>query len=303
MKIVKKSIRNAARYLEGFEKERRVIIGITIDEEKTLKLSKIGFSSEALEGERTLPTIIGPKTRFNSNGKTIPIKTLPKETYYIEREWQWTDWSGKDYSKIVYISRERYQREQIQAPSVELQIVEKNGQKIVITDIVEVNEKNYDLIRDKINVLLEIFGECQIFDEGYIPVIDDSKIKKINWTILRPGKKGWDGVQEEISEIIKKAKKTKRGVYSERIEYMKSLDPDFIAQGCNGYSGYIVFAFPNKNKYILENIFYGNALYVFEEDWETLSKLTKTEVLLEELYHDRIPHYPNWKEKVKENLR
>ena len=38
----------------------------------------------------------------------------------------------------------------------------------------------------------------------------------------------------------------------------------------------------------------GNATYVFEENWEELSKLTKAEIIRGKLQKDRIIHRENW---------
>ena len=50
---------------------------------------------------------------------------------------------------------------------------------------------------------------------------------------------------------------------------------------------------------ILENVRYGNAIYIFYEDWQVLSKLTKIELRNEDSRKfDRISHSPNWKNFV-----
>ena len=75
-----------------------------------------------------------------------------------------------------------------------------------------------------------------------------------------------------------------------------------IAQGRGGFSGYIVFGFPRKNLYVLESLYYGNATYVFRENWEKLSQLSKAVILSGNLQTARIVHQPGWEKEVRHLL-
>ena len=46
--------------------------------------------------------------------------------------------------------------------------------------------------------------------------------------------------------------------------------------------------------YILECVHFGNATYVFGDDWEILSQMTKAEILNSDLQQDRLIHRENW---------
>ncbi len=71
-------------------------------------------------------------------------------------------------------------------------------------------------------------------------------------------------------------------------------EPEFVAIGRAGFSGYVVFGFPSKSLYILESTKTNNATYVLEDDWEYLSGLTKAEILNNRLHKERILHRENW---------
>ena len=75
---------------------------------------------------------------------------------------------------------------------------------------------------------------------------------------------------------------------------INEYNPDFIAYGSSGFRGYIVFGFCKKNLFFLESIFPNNATYIFESDWEELSKLTKSEILNHNLQKGRLIHNANW---------
>ena len=69
-----------------------------------------------------------------------------------------------------------------------------------------------------------------------------------------------------------------------------------------GFNGYVIMGFTKKNLYLLESAYYGNATYIFDEDWRDLSKMTKAKILNENLQKDRIIHREGWEENIKELL-
>ncbi len=83
-----------------------------------------------------------------------------------------------------------------------------------------------------------------------------------------------------------------------RLEAINKYNPDFAAVGEAGFHGYIILGFKEKNLYTLESLYYGNATYVFGENWEELSKMTKAQVLNESLQKDRIIHREGWDNQI-----
>ncbi len=58
-----------------------------------------------------------------------------------------------------------------------------------------------------------------------------------------------------------------------------------------------------KGVYVLESVHTNNATYVFEQDWEALSQMTKTDILSQQLQRDRVFHTNGWTEQVARILR
>jgi hypothetical protein len=58
----------------------------------------------------------------------------------------------------------------------------------------------------------------------------------------------------------------------------------------HGFNGYIVFGYADLGLFVLESLEHGNATYVFGQDWEQLSALTKKEILHGGLQEERIIH-------------
>lgn len=91
-------------------------------------------------------------------------------------------------------------------------------------------------------------------------------------------------------------------------EIYSQLDPsryiDLLGREIDpGFSRYVVFGFPQKNLYVVESMVYGNATYMFARDWESLSRMTKAEILEGGLHEQRLVHRLGWEDEVRRLLR
>lgn len=297
MKIIKKRIRNLDNYLVAINENQDFYIGLTDIENLREKLIRIGFTNDLNIGETILPSIIGSISRYNAEGKYIKRKDLPKEEYYIERHWTWTDWLGNEHSKFVYITKERYQRDFIEPPSLELRIENINGSKILLANRLVKRVENYEINKHAINLLLELFGECDILSSD-LHVIKNPQILRLNWKILPKGEYPWNKVEPIIKDRIERLPKGNRPVVQHRIEKITSKNPSFLAFGEGGFYDYTVFGFPEKSIYVFESSKMGNATYIFDKDWEELTKLTKKEILDGDLQKMRIVHKDGWAQEI-----
>ena len=148
MVIQKKRIRNIDNYIANFD-GREIYIAHTLP--NTNKTESIGFSNSRLVGEEVLPKVIGPITRFNSIGKSIPDKKAPKETAYRLVSWTRKQWIGGGDTQEVTDTREieykRYKRIFTPPPSIELKIVENlKGEKLVISPKLTLSDNNKELV-------------------------------------------------------------------------------------------------------------------------------------------------------------
>ena len=123
-------------------------------------------------------------------------------------------------------------------------------------------------------------------------------MKRLNWKILPPGDIPWSQLKQEMDPFIRKAPKGNQPVILYRLEMINKYQPDFRAVGHGGFNGYIVSGFKKKKIFTLESIFYGNATYVFGDNWEELSKKTKAEILNEKLQKERIIHREGWDSNI-----
>jgi len=303
MLITGRRKRKLDKKLQRFAEGTKIIPGLAINDEMNDTLLNIGFTEDFNVGETVLPpSDIGPICRFNAEGRFIVHKDQPMETAYRQVEWTWEQWAGRydteTQSKIVDVPYQRYPRTLVYPPSIELSIVQNSeGQKYIIAPMCELRFQEPDTLLHSINIFLDIFGHCEILSEnleGYVI----TNLKRLNWKVLPPGKWPWKKVKKEVSPLVKKTSEQNQVVITYRLTTITDFEPEFVAIGRAGFSGYLIFGFPKKNLYVLESLYSGNATYVFEEQWEELSKLTKAEILQGNLQRDRIIHRERWESQI-----
>lgn len=298
----KKSIRNVDNFLKGFEAGDLVQIVLTDIDSFKNKLILMGFSSDLPIGEKLLPPVFGRVSNYNANGEYELLKDLPKEKFYITQIREIKDWHGNNHTVFPSIEYQRYQRRLINVPSQEICILQDtNNEKVICSERIELNNESKEKIKHIINLFLELFGECNIVDNEFLTRVR-TKINRVNWNILPQGEIPWQIAKIKIIELLEKTNIESREDTLDRFEYISRFNPDFMAIGNGGFSDYVVFGFKEKNLYVLENSFAGNATYIFRDDWKTISQLTKAEILKENLQAYRLIHKRNWKRQIKEIL-
>lgn len=305
MKIQQKRVRNIVRHLPETFKERVLNLAITNIQQFEARLVQIGFTEDLNVGEIVLPAVIGPITRFNAEGKQLIRRDLPKETVYRQILWTWKEWHGQEQvekSDFRYIPYQRYPREPVPPPSIELQIAQDaDANKIILAPTILHTEDNYVALTHTVNLYLEIFGECDVLTEDLHPILP-LVTRRLNWQLLPPGEYPWEEVKDRLRSVIEKAKKGNQGVIARRLEVMYEAEPEVIGHGNGGFGSYTVFGFPRKNLYVLESSLYGNATYVFNQNWEDLSRLTKAEILNQDLQVARLIHVEGWEKEIRDLL-
>ncbi|MGK0555371.1 hypothetical protein [Macrococcus capreoli] len=138
------------------------------------------------------------------------------------------------------------------------------------------------------NLMLEIFKEVETLKlDNQNKLIEDISVEKVDWEILPSGDEIWEKIGRNIENhsTVSELKLIK-----ERLEWLQSKKPTSIKEGIGGYTGYLVFEFKESNVYIMDSVIYGKATYVFENEWERFSKLTKKEILTKNLAKERVVH-------------
>lgn len=298
MLITKKRIRTLSSYVKDVAEGRSLVVSVRASDIDIEKAVETGFSSDLAPGESVLPKAVGSISTFNAEGKEIPLKDEPKETHYRQQEWTWKEFRGRydfeEKSKIVDIPYERYPRQLIEPPAIELNVAtDSEGEVFIISDPKEFVPENHELIIHVINLFLEIFGHCEIRSEDLDSIIR-APLRKLNWDVLPPGKKTWKELKPLIKDATESLSEGNKVVIDKRLESINVHEPEFVAVGRAGFTGYLIFGFPERNLYILESTQTNNATYVIENNWEALSGLTKAEILENDLHKERVIHRERW---------
>lgn len=306
MIIKKKKIRSYSSYFSFLKAGENLRLIIRVGDVRKSTVEKMGFSGDLSAGMSILPApAFGTTSLFNSEGKEIKRKDLPMETAYTTIEWHWQEWHGQDtVERTEFRDRpyQRYQREFIAPPSEELEVM-LMGDELVFASRILTNSADKE--RDNLhvaNLFLEIFGQAEVVSRD-LQNFHSPEQRKLNWQILPPGEYPWEKVNERLEKIVATLPEGNRHWAQNRIETVRKHKPDFHAVGAGGFYGYVVYGFSRLGLYVLETIRYGNATYIFKSEWETLSQLTKAQVLESGASVRRIIHHSGWNEELDEILK
>ena len=299
MLITKARINSIEKYIRPFKNEDGLYVATEIDT-KVLeqRLETIGFPSTDFTGVKLIPRGIGPVSEFNSEGRDIPLKDLPMETYY--RDACIIDWHG-DYH-YVDIPGERYQRKHIDAPLQEISLITIGDKNYAISDLLPNTLEGKELIKHVVNLFLEIFGVCEILDKNKCPEVSTAPLKRANWQILPEGEIVWEHVNQYAGNI-QDASELVGQLQKHRFTTIIKYKPDEVYYGNGGFHGYLVFVFKKKKLVLMENMIYGNATYVFRDNWAELSKMSKAEIIKQNLQDKRLVHRGNWPYQIMSLLK
>lgn len=302
MLIQKKRIHSVDIYLKHLSQYEKFRVLVHITPENSKKALKAGFSTLLNDGETLLPSIVGNISLYNANGRFTPIKELPKENRYLyTREWTRNQWCGKGETEEVtdYVDQYRmcYQRSFDPPPSVELAWVNSDSKNYVSTEILDFSKTSPEQIKHVINLFLELFGECELSHEDFSSLTTNNT-KRINWKFFPIGNRPWETLKPHVSQIIKHKNKSQSVVMMDRQDYITSFHPDEIYVGQGGFNDYLAYIFNNHNIVVLESVMTDNATYVFGNNWQDVSKLTKAHIISGNLHKDRLIHFKGWKGKV-----
>jgi hypothetical protein len=114
----------------------------------------------------------------------------------------------------------------------------------------------------------------------------------------------WEQLHQRLQPILsEKFGERERPVVENRLQVLSEQhSPGLTAVGRAGIDGYLIFGYPDKGRYVLESLDYGNATYVFGEDWQRLSQLTKREIIADDLHLARVIHREGWAAEISEIL-
>lgn len=150
-----------------------------------------------------------------------------------------------------------------------------------------------------LRLLREAAGNAHIFD-AYLSDDEFARIQQVDWELLPAG-----SAERLLAhlEARKPVDPAKLAVARERLEALERLGHDGFIVGTGRFARYFGARF-GERLVALENLEYGNALYLFEENWEQLTRLSRTELIRRrDASVHRIPHLPGWQSAIRKLVR
>ncbi|MFV8260097.1 hypothetical protein ACNNMU_01645 [Aerococcus viridans] len=297
-------IRSTKKLLNDIEENQKFYLGVRLKGE-TLEIIKQKLNcADIQEGQIIFPNPFnGIMSERNAIGEFIPQKDQPKETAYRSQSWETKDWGGYTHSGTSYVPYKRYPRLFIEPKEFKYVVIsdEEGNQYFILTQKFENNKNDNENILFGANLTLEIFNEVGTFImDSNQNFIDTSSFETVNWEIIPKGELIWESFNTKTTENLSKSEQI---LIQERFDYINSFEPDSVRQGIGGYTGYLIFEFTDKNLFIFDSILYGDAMYIFKDDWVNVSKLTKREIVRNNLAEERIIHTRHWKNKLTRYLK
>lgn len=245
--------------------------------------------------------------RWNQEGQIITRKDLPKvsKVFY----WEASNF-GRPDTHTVSITKDVWQKEIVHGRSIDLTITAKPTGEDQIRVIVEANypfEKNVSPT-DRNLLMAASLVQDSISATRATPLPRNSHLTREEWE--KSLEVTWDFFavnelenQQKIAEYLSKfaqnnlSHQVTHQVMQERVEMIRDTVPGQVITGRSGATQYIGYKY-RENLVALENFFYGNALYVFHENWQELSMKSRATLLSDYVGDfDRLVHTGKWKDK------
>ncbi|WKV86427.1 hypothetical protein LJJ44_11810 [Pseudomonas sp. B24_DOA] len=295
------SIKSTARLIVEAKGASDVMFVVRRDSVTPVRQKEIGINYLQHDGDSILASDVGKVSSFNISGKEIKRRDLPLIKKVIPQYRTWKDWHGREHDGIQHRTMDVYPIDFISPPSEKLFLKDFGG-------ILYIATRQIDLSSDAVlalhlaNLLLEYFNEFQIFDFSK-GTISDLSARQLQWEVLPQGKYPWSRASGIVAPYLTKLSQSEKGVIEHRMREISKYEPDFLATGRGGYSGYFVYGFTSKKLHFLESIHLNNATYIFGDDWEKLSSLSKEEIINGGHEYLRIIHDKKWTGKIRQLFR
>lgn len=288
---------------------RRVVVAAvcSINTKEARKYEQLGVRVEKGRIETGLPTppppSLGVYARRNLDGWQAKRKDLPKESRDVS-SWapSWNSGSHHLVSRTIAaypVDHHPARLLTILATVVE-DLVDGGLVRFRVEQPLEREAEGFAAnLQFNLCLLREAVGEAHVFDAD-LSGQDFARIQRVDWELLPPGSAdrvlGHLACQHSAdAELLK--------VAGERIRVLDRLGHDGYIVGKGKFARYFGAKFGDR-LVALESLEYGNALYLFEEDWEQLTQLSRTELTRrrDPSVH-RVPHLPGWQSAIRKLVR
>lgn len=246
------------------------------------------------------PASAGRWSHWNISGRVITRYDLPK----VYRSWtiEAPNFGGSGTHPVTF-HREVYLKQRIYGQQIEAAVTRINEPRdllvgtVLLTLQAPYNKQGEQAYLYAASLSRTWFGSATAFplDQAGVPQVPD---QNVSWEFLP------DGTAEEIRETIiekfgRSAPSSEIEIMVDRLAKVQSLEPKKRLVGTSGLQRYIGYMFGN-DFVAFENPRVGNALYLMYDDWESLSQLSRSQLLTSRPDNfDRIIHSTGWFKKLR----
>lgn len=299
MRITQKRIRSLHAHLLGVPRGASLTPALLDPASHAARLRQVGFPAVLEPGQVLLPAVLGPRSRFNADGEERVHRDRPKELVTRLAWARWLERHGADQREVRGVrpwTYQRFPRTLVPAPCVELRVVQWETGPAVVAETIARGADDARLLHS-INLLLELFGECDLLCGPRAPVVR-APDTRLNWELVAPPAAA--GAPSPLASVVGDLPLKDRQVAEYRIARVGELEPDFLAVGRAGFRGYAIFGFADRGRFVLESLYGGNETLVSERDWDELSRLGKSELLSDTVQDERIAHSRGWESRLRD---
>ncbi|MBB6001429.1 hypothetical protein [Arcicella rosea] len=248
----------------------------------------------------------GRYSRRNRDGYSIIRKDLPKiyKTISCGTRYPFGNTSLTPY-ELCY-EKLVYQKEFIQPKNwtLSIELLDSNNKdgnmyytfKVGLSNSLDKTKDEFETnILFALNLLQENFGKVDVFSTSTTKQ-EFMSTQNVAWEIFPAGERD-ENLERILNGMSKLTPQDKENI-KDKYDFLTSMNPESIILGAGGMSSYFGAKF-TENLVVFENLEYGNAIYVMYDEWEGLSKMTRTELLsMENKKFDRVKHTENWKNRI-----
>lgn len=241
------------------------------------------------------PPALGVYARRNLEGWTVKRKDLPKEVREVS---SWApSWNSGDFHAIsrdvLAYPLEHHAAKMLTISGTVLEnLVDSALVRFRVDQSLDRRRPTFAAdLQFNMKLLREAVGDARVYGAD---LSDDefARIQRVDWELLPPGSA--ERVLRQLAERSS-ADPERLKVARERIRVLDSLGHDGYIVGTGRFARYFGAKF-GPRLVALENLKYGNALYVFTEDWEKLTQHSRTELIKQrDPTVQRIRHIPGWR--------
>jgi hypothetical protein len=248
----------------------------------------------------------GRWSRYNVDGRLVIRRDLPKvwKTVGFWETPNFGDWSKGSHSGSF--DREVFRREiwYAQRLPILIDVLARAGDQVTIGfrvdrvfDRTNLNERDLKLAA---SLLRENLNRHAAVTSTALSAAEWLADQRVTWEILPRG----EATFERVLARLKTTPSSPRIREAQgRFEAVGRMHPGPVIVGNGEFSRYFGFKF-RDDLVVLENLEYGNAIYVMFEDWSVLSQRTRIDLLADaNADYTRIIHSTGWEDRLRSLLR